>query len=181
MLLAVAAIVTPNDYASATSVPPEPPTSRAASAPLRLGRAAPVITAKGVGALKLGATFDSLHQRGLVGVLRRGCELDPGQRVAPLRPPLDGSAIFRSGRKRLVAVTVEGGAETDLHIGIGSTAAEARNAYPDALYQAPGSAEPFVGGFLWVPDLSRPELTVIIAPGTLRVQAISVPSPDFCE
>jgi hypothetical protein len=141
----------------------------------------PFITPHGAGALRLGATARSLQAKGLIGGLRRGCELDPGQRVAPLRTPLQGWAVFRAGQAGLRAFTVEGGAETARHIGIGSTATEARKAYPHALYEAPGTAQPFPVGFLWVPNLSKPQMTMIIEPGTRQVEAISVPSPNFCE
>jgi hypothetical protein len=143
--------------------------------------ASPFISPHGVGALRLHATVKVLHRKGLIGGLRKGCELDPGQRVAPLRAPLRGWAVFESGRKRLSAFTIEGGAETARHIGIGSAAAEARKAYPNALYEGPGTVKPFAEGFLWVPNLPNPKLTMIIEPGTRLVEAISVPSPNFCE
>jgi hypothetical protein len=143
--------------------------------------ASPLITPHGVDGIRLGATAKSLLERGLIGGVRRGCELDPGHQVAPLRSPLKGWAVFEAGHKGLVAFTVEGGAETGRHIGIGSTAAEARKAYPDALYEAPGTVKPFAEGFLWVPNLSKPKLTMVIEPGSRQVEAISVPSPNFCE
>lgn len=143
--------------------------------------AAPFITPDGVGGLRLGAGSKALRHKGLIGKLRKGCELDPGQRVAPLRAPLRGWAIFQTGQKGLLAFTIDGGAETARHVGIGSTASEARTAYPDGLYQAPGTVKPFAEGFLWVPNLSKPKLTMIIEPGTRQVEAISVPSPNFCE
>jgi hypothetical protein len=143
--------------------------------------ASPFVTSHRVGGLRLGATVKTLHRKGLIGGLRKGCELDPGQRVAPLRAPLQGWAVFESGHKGLRGFTIEGGAETARHIGIGSTAAEARKAYPIALYEAPGTADPFAEGFLWVPNLQKPKLTMIIEPKTRRVEAISVPSPSFCE
>jgi hypothetical protein len=143
--------------------------------------ASPIITPHGVGALRLGATAKALQAKGLIGGLRKGCELDPGQRVAPLRAPLQGWAVFEAGHNGLHGLTVEGGAETARHVGIGSTAAEARAAYPQARYEAPGTAQPFPVGFLWVPNLSKPKLTMIIEPGTRQVEAISVPSPNFCE
>jgi hypothetical protein len=65
--------------------------------------------------------------------------------------------------------------------GIGSSAAEARKAYPDGLYEAPGTVKPFAEGFLWVPNLKHPKLTMVIEPETRQVEAISVPSPNFCE
>jgi hypothetical protein len=143
--------------------------------------ALPFITPHGVGALRLHATVEALHRQQLIGGLRKGCELIPGQRIAPLRPPLRGWAVFGSGRKRLTALTIEEGAETVRHIGIGSTANEARQAYPDALYVAPGLGSRFVEGSLWVPNVSKPKLTMIIEAGTELVEAISVPSPSLCE
>jgi len=143
--------------------------------------ASPLITPHGVGGLRLGETSKALRARGLIGRLRKGCELDPGQRVAPLSAPLRGWAIFQTGQEGLRAFTVEGGAETARHVGIGSSAGKARRAYPDALYEAPGAAKPFAEGFLWVPNLSKPKLTLIIEPGTRQVKAIAVPSPNFCE
>jgi hypothetical protein len=143
--------------------------------------ASPFITPHGAGGLRLGATVKTLHRKGLIGGLRKGCELDPGQRIAPLRSPLQGWAVFESGHKTLSSLTVEGGAETASHIGIGSTATEARKAYPTAHYQAPGTAGPFAEGFLWVPNISKPKMTLIIEPNSRQVEAISVPSPSFCE
>lgn len=143
--------------------------------------ASPFITPQGVGALRLGATPKALQNKGLIGGLRKGCELDPGQRVAPLRAPLKGWAVFDASHKGLHAITVEKGAETARHIGIGSTASAARTAYPNAHYEAPGTAEPFPQGFLWIPNLSKPQMTMLIDPGTRKVEAISVPAPSFCE
>lgn len=143
--------------------------------------ASPFITPQGVGGLKLGTSAKALRSKGLIGGLRKGCELDPGQRVAPLRAPLKGWAIFEAGNPGLHAFTVEGGAETARHIGIGSTAAAARKAYPHAHYEAPGTVDPFPVGFLWVPNSSKPKLTMIIEPGTRLVESISVPVPNFCE
>jgi hypothetical protein len=143
--------------------------------------AVPVITPHSVGALELGATPKSLHRRGLIGGLRKGCELAPGQRVAPLRAPLRGWAVFESGHRGLLSFTVEGGAETARGIGVGSSASEARAAYPDALYEAPGTVKPFAEGFLWISSLSQPKMTMVIEPRTRQVEAISVPSPNFCE
>ncbi len=88
--------------------------------------ASPFITPHGVGALRLGATAKALQTKGLIGNLRKGCELDAGQRIAPLRAPLQGWAVFESGRSRLSSFTTDSGAETASHIGIGSTATEAQ-------------------------------------------------------
>ena len=151
------------------------------SAAAALAAKAPVVTTSGVGAVRLGATPAALRQKGLIGSLRKGCELDPGQRVAPLRAPLRGWATFGSSGRGLTQLTIEGGGETARHIAIGSSASEARAAYPDALYQAPGTADPFAQGFLWIPSLTHPKMTFVVEPGSRKVEAIAVPAPAFCE
>lgn len=150
----------------------------AAAAP---GAKAPVVTNRGVGAVHLGASAATLRQKNLIGKLRRGCELEPGQRVAPLRAPLRGWATFGAGGHGVTQLTIEGGAETARHVAVGSTAAEARSAYPNARYQAPGTADPFAQGFLWVPSLAHPKMTFVVEPGSRTVEAIAVPAPAFCE
>jgi hypothetical protein len=149
--------------------------------PAGAAAATPVVTNQGVGAVKLGASAASLRQKNLIGSLRKGCELEPGQRVAPLRAPLRGWATFGAEGHGLTQVTVLGGAKTARGIEVGSTAAAARAAYPEARYQAPGTAEPFAQGFLWIPSLAHPKMTFTVEPGSRTVEAISVPAPAFCE
>ena len=153
----------------------------AASAAPPLARSAQVITPRGVGQLQLGATVRSLHRHHLIHGLRPGCELDPGQRVARLRSPLKGWAVFANGGHRLTSIQLTGGAETASGIGIGSTPKEARDAYPNSLYKPPGSFDPFADGFLWVNDISDPKLTFVVDPETHLVREIDVPYPNFCE
>jgi hypothetical protein len=135
------------------------------------------------GEILLGDTVKALHKRKLIGRLRPGCELDPGQRVAPLRPPLEGLAIF-SGlpkkRNKVASLLVEGGAETVKGIGIGSTPGQARKAYPKADYDPPPS-KPFAEGFIWVNSSRHPQMTFIVDPKTRRITAIGVPAPNLCE
>jgi hypothetical protein len=140
-----------------------------------------VITPRGVGALKLGATVKTLHAKHLIGKLRKGCELDVGQRVAPLKAPLKGTAVFGSGKKRLSALIVEAGVETTRHVTIGSTQHAAHVAYPSASLEPPGTAKPFDVGFLWIPDANQPKMTMMIDPSTHTVESISVPVPNLCE
>jgi len=153
---------------------------RASASPL-LGKRAAIITPQGVGQLHLGATVASLHQRHLIRALHPGCELDPGQRVARLRPPLNGFAVFANGKNRLTSILVRGGAETAKHIGTGSTPKEARAAYPKALFKPPGSIEPFAEGFLFVNNIAHPKMTFVFDSKTHLISEIDVHSPNFCE
>ena len=133
------------------------------------------------GEILLGDTVKALHKRHLIGRLRPGCELDPGQRVAPLRPPLEGLAIFGRPRTKVSSLVVEGGAETVTGIGIGSTPREARKAYPKADYDPPGTVRPFAEGFVWVNSSRKPRMTFIVDPKTHRISSIGIPAPNFCE
>jgi hypothetical protein len=140
-----------------------------------------VVTNRGVAAVHLGASAASLRRKNLIGNLRKGCELEPGQQVAPLDAPLRGWATFGAHGHGLTQLTIEGGAETARHVAVGSTASEARGAYPNALYEGPGTVKPFAQGFLWIPSLTHPKMTFIVEPGSRTVEAITVPSPAFCE
>jgi hypothetical protein len=157
------------------------PSNRREAAPFLLMRAQPVITSHGVGRVRLGATIGALSRRHLIGRLRQGCELDTGQRVAPLRAPLAGWAIFEGGKRRLTSISIEGGAETARGIGIGSTAAAARAAYPNAEWLSPRRMYPLPVGLLWVNSGRHPKFGILVDPDTFRVESISIPSPNFCE
>lgn len=155
--------------------------SGAAHDPSSLERKVQTVGTNGIGPLHLGATVQSLHRRRLIRGLRPGCELDPGQRVARLRPPLAGFAIFSHPNTRLSSLAILGGAETARHIGIGSTPREARQAYPRARYEPPGTAEPFAEGFFLVNDIAHAKLTFTVDPASNLISAINVPVPAFCE
>lgn len=101
--------------------------------------------------------------------------------MAPLRAPLAGWATFADGKRRLTAISIEGGAETAGGIGVGSTAAEARSAYPAAEWVSPQQMYPLPIGVLWVNRSRDPKLTILTDPSTYLVTAITVPGPNFCE
>jgi hypothetical protein len=141
----------------------------------------PPITPKGVGEVTIGSTLESLQSRKLVGGARRGCELSPGERVAPLKPPLQGFAVFYP-KNRVVSVSVTGGgAATNAGIKVGSSAGRARRAYPSAPYDPPPPRAPIQVGFIWIGGRMHPKMTLVIDPDTHRVSEISVPFPDICE
>jgi hypothetical protein len=147
------------------------------SEPLR----ATVVGPHGAGAVHLGDTVRSLHRRHLIGRLRPGCELDPGQRAARLRSPLKGFAIFSHPNNRVRSLAIEGGGETAKGVGIGTSPSEARQLYPNAEYDPPGTAGPFEDGFIWVNSNQSPKLTFVVDADTHVISQIDVPFPNFCE
>lgn len=142
---------------------------------------APLVTPRGAGGLRLGMTVRALHKRHLIGYLKPGCELDVGQRVARLRAPLNGFAVFSHPNNRVRSIVVRGRAKTARHVGVGSRPATVLSAYPNATYEPPGTALPFAEGFIWINQIPHPQLTFTVDPDTHLVTAISVPSPNFCE
>jgi hypothetical protein len=140
----------------------------------------PTATAKGVGELRLGRSLQELQKAGLVGGASKGCELARGERVAPLRPPLEGVAHFYPA-KRLSALNVTGGAVTSTGVRIGSSAREAQEAYPGAIYDPPPARVPSLPGYLWVGGRFHPRITLVIANSSRRVVEITVPHPSICE
>jgi hypothetical protein len=140
----------------------------------------PVASKDGVGEVRLGSSIAELREQGLIGGARKGCELAPGQRVAPLKAPLEGSAIFYP-KDRLSAISLTGGAGTAAGIRVGDSIGAARKAYPKAVYDRPGQVRPFPQGFLWIGGRNRPRMTLLIEPGTHRVGEIDIPNPSFCE
>jgi hypothetical protein len=139
------------------------------------------VSPRGVGVLQLGTPAKELQQRHLIGGLSPGCELYEGERGARLRPPLTGFAYFIDPGTRLSALVIRRGAETARHIGIGSTVDEARNAYPRAPYDPPGTFEPFAEGFLWVGGRAHPKMSFTIDPKSRVISEIYVGSVHFCE
>jgi hypothetical protein len=141
---------------------------------------APIATASGVDGLRLARTIDQLRALKLIGGARKGCELAPGERVAPLKAPLQGFAHFYPG-KRLSSVTITAGAETAAGIGIGDGVGEARAAYPKAPYDPPHTVQPFPQGFVWIGGERSPKMTLVIDPYSHLISEIAIPSPNFCE
>src|SRR5918912_978351 len=91
------------------------------------------ITADGVGAVELGDTHRSLHERGLVGKLRHGCELGgPNTRAAKLKAPLEGFVDYtQRNPRRVTDITLtEGGAAKG--VGIGDSIKDIKEAFPRA-------------------------------------------------
>jgi hypothetical protein len=140
----------------------------------------PIATPQGVGPLRLGKTIAQLRDLKLIGGAGKGCELAPGEKAAPLKPPLSGSAIFYPA-KRLSAISLTGGAETAAGIHVGSSLAAARKAYPGAPYDNVAANRPIPVGLLWIGGREKPKMTLVTDPAGTTVREIAIPSPNFCE
>ncbi len=103
------------------------------ASPAGSGRAAKQISGAGVGAVKIGMTHKELRDQGLVGKIRRGCELGgPTTRSAKLLPPLKGQVNYTLVKPRTVVdITVRGGAKAR-GVGIGATIPAIKAAFPKA-------------------------------------------------
>lgn len=142
---------------------------------------APLVTARGAGKVHLGDKADVLRQRNLIGPLKPGCPLEPGQRVARLRHPLDGFAIFGPNSSRVRSVTVTGGpAQTAKGVRIGSSPGHVLHSYPYNEYDPPGTFEQFDVGFIWVDNRDNPRMTFTVD-ANLQVSALNVPVHSICE
>lgn len=149
--------------------------------PLSAQRKAPLVSARGAGKVDLGDKAGVLRNRNLIGPLHSGCPLEPGQRVASLKRPLVGFAVFGPNSDRVRSVTVTGGtAYTAKGVRIGSSPGHVLHAYPYAEYEVPGTNPQFDVGFIWVDNRENPRMTFTVDPG-LRVSELSVPSPSICE
>ena len=139
------------------------------------------ITPERVGAVRLGMTAAELRERDLVGRLRPGCELaGPGFRSAPLRAPLRGSVDFtlRSPR-RARNIEVRGGA-TARGVGVGSSRAAVRAAFPKARFDR-STEEIFLVTLVRIPKGGGGRMQMTVDVQTDEVTAIGIPYIAFCE
>jgi hypothetical protein len=139
------------------------------------------ITFTGVGQVKLGATFQQLRDKHLVGKLRKGCELaGPNARAARLRSPLRGTVNFTQTTPRKVDnVTVTRGA-TARGVRVGDKLADIKAAYRHRVVDH--SQEGVFGStFVFVKTKAHPKLMFAIDVGTKKITAIGVPIIALCE
>lgn len=137
------------------------------------------ITAAGAGKVKIGATYRSLRNAGLVGRTSPGCELnDPKLRVAKLRAPLKGS-VELTRQRRVKGIFVTGGA-TARGVGIGDRMRAVKRAYPQISIDH-GAERTFGVTLAMVPRSNGGVIQFAVRTSTRRVQAIAIPIVTFCE
>jgi hypothetical protein len=138
------------------------------------------ITSKGVGQVKLGKTFATLRQQGLVGKLRKGCELAPNTRTARLRAPLSGSVNFtQSNPRKATDITIRSGAEAR-GVGIGDTIADIKAAFRRRKIDHT-QEDVFNLTFVFVPKRNDPRLMFAVDVDTKKITLIGVPFIALCE
>jgi hypothetical protein len=139
------------------------------------------ITRKGVDGVRIGARHAKLQSEGLLGRLRKGCELGgPGIRDARLRAPLQGVAhLTRSSARRVRSVTVTGGAEAR-GVGIGDRIRDIRAAYRRV--RVDHSLEDIgLPTMVRIPRKAGGRITFAVDTDTHRITAIGVPVSEICE
>jgi hypothetical protein len=148
--------------------------------------APPKITFKGVGQVKLGKTFKSLRDAGLVGKLHKGNCDAAGPSALPfakLRSPLKGTVEFNQGTPhRVNNITIRGGAKAR-GVGIGDRLKDIKAKFPKR--QVDHSQEGVFGAFfVWIPKLhpvGKVKMNFVIDSDTRKITLIGVPFVPFCE
>jgi hypothetical protein len=142
------------------------------------------ITFKGVGQVKLGMTHKQLREKGLVGKLRKGCELGgPDTRTARLRSPLRGSVNYTlDAPRRVTDITITGGAEAR-GVGIGDKLKDIKAKFPKR--KVDHSQEDVFGAFFVFVPRANPvgaiKMMFVIDNDTRKITSIGVPVVAVCE
>ena len=142
------------------------------------------ITFKGVGQVKLGKTHKQLREQGLVGKLRKGCELGgPDTRTARLRSPLRGSVNYTlNSPRRVTDVTITGGAKAR-GVGIGDRLKDIKAKFPKREVDH-SQEDVFKAFFVFIPKsnpVGKIKMMFVIDSDTRKITAIGVPVVAFCE
>ncbi len=138
------------------------------------------ITTGGVGGVQLGGGYKALRRQGLLGKIRKGCELAPNTRSAPLSGGVTGSVNFtRSPPRRVTDISIRGGASAN-GVGFGATLAQIQTAFPTAQVDH-GTDRVFRLTMVNVPNSRRPQIQFALDVDTGLVTLIGVPFIAFCE
>ena len=139
------------------------------------------ITPKGVGRVKLGATYTSLRRARLIGTIHNGCELaGPNARSANLNAPLKGGVDFtlRSPRK-VMDITVTHGA-TARGVGIGGTIKQIKAKFPGAIVDHTHEGM-FALAFVRIPNRAGGKLEFGVDVKTKKIVLIGIPFIATCD
>ena len=143
--------------------------------------AAPKITPKGVGGIKLGKTYKSLHDAGLIGKIHHGCELGGANtRSANLKAPLKGQVNFTLHSPRKVTdISINGGAKAR-GVGVGDKISDIKAAFPKAKVDH-STDHTFELTLVRIPRNGGGKLTFGVSTKTHKTTLIGIPIIAFCE
>ena len=142
-----------------------------------------VLTERNVDGLRLGQTLARARATGRIGPTTPGCELaSPRPLAARLRAPLKGFATF-DGKPphRLISLDVTGGARTPRHVKVGTPAAAARRAYPEARLLTSKPSDPLQLTALIVRRGGKDRIWLMLNRPGGHVTDLAVPGPQLCE
>src|SRR6201989_3008353 len=135
------------------------------------------ISGAGVDGVKVGASYTSLRQAHKIAKATRGCELaGPQARSAKLLAPLKGSVDLTITKPRKVdTITVTGGAKAK-GVGVGSTRAAVKHAFPKAKFRRTLGVS-----IARVPKSEGGPFEFSLGSAGSKVDSIGIPHLAFCE
>src|SRR3954454_14718127 len=146
-----------------------------------LQSAAVKITPSGAGGVKLGKTYKSLHDAGLIGKIHHGCELGGANtRSANIKAPLKGQVNFTlHAPRKVVDISVTGGAKAR-GVGIGDRIKDIKAAFPKAKVDH-STDSTFELTIVRIPKNGGGKLEFGVSTKSKRVTLIGVPRIAICD
>jgi hypothetical protein len=139
------------------------------------------ITARGIGKVRLGASYAVLHSNGLVGKIGPGCELGgPNTRSAKLKAGAKGFVNFTlKNPRRVTDITITGGG-TARGVVVGGSLADIHATYPHATDDH-STDDTFQATLVRVPKSDGGKIMFAVSTTTNKITQIGVPTIGFCE